>query len=116
MWDLAAYRSYPTAKKQQDAQSCEAKVQNTGVTGRGCFQVTPEQSKVLKKNGHIPTGTASHGLEGMWMGKVKKDLQRLYLEKSALTETKNAHGKRKTVRFACGLGKRHGGRWAEDPI
>lgn len=76
--------------------------------------MTLEQSKVLIKNGHILKGTASHGLEkeGTWMGKVKEDLQRLYLEKSAFTEMKNAHGKRKTVRFGCGLGKRHGGRWA----
>lgn len=31
------------------------------------------------------------------------------LEKSAFTEMKNVHGKMKTVRFGCGLSKRHGG-------
>lgn len=73
-----------------------------------------EQSKVLVKNGHILKGTALHELEkeGMWMGEVKKDLQRSNVEKSAFTEMKNAHGKRKTVRFGRGLGKRHEGRWA----
>lgn len=76
--------------------------------------MTLEQSKVLIKNGHILKGTASHELEkeGMCMGNVKKGLQRSYLEKSAFTEMKNAHGKRKTVRFGCGLSKRHGRRWA----
>lgn len=66
---------------------------------------------MLIKNGHILKGTASHELEkeGMWMGKVKQDLQTSYLEKSAFTEMKNVHGKIKTVRFGCGLSKRHGG-------